>query len=65
MMTISWKHKVDIAYIIISTPHVGKGRLSLQIRMGRDVRCCVPGVARPRGRGRLSRSVSPGLNKGI
>ena len=63
MMTIKWKHKVDIAYIIISTPH--EGRLRLQIRMGRDVRCCVPGVARPRGRGRLSRSVSPGLNKGI
>ena len=31
--------------------------------MGRDARCCVPGVARPRGRGRLSRNVSPGLFK--
>ena len=37
--------------------------MSLQIRMGRDVRCCVPGVARPRGRGWLSRNVSLGLKK--
>ena len=60
---IRWKHIVDIAYIIISTPMWKRGRLRLQIRIGRDVRCCVPGVARPRGRGRLSRNVSPGLTK--
>ena len=35
----------------------------LQIRIGRSVRCCVPGVARPRGRGRSSRKVSPGLKR--
>jgi hypothetical protein len=33
----------------------------LQIRMGRDVRCCAPGVARPGGRDRLSCKVLPGL----
>ena len=56
------KHRVDKAYHNFDPP-CAKGHLRVQIRMGRDVRCCVPGVARSRSRGWLSRNVSTGLTK--
>jgi hypothetical protein len=59
---IRLKHRIDKAYHNFDPP-CARDHLKLHIRMGRDVRFCVPGVARPRGRGRLSRNVSPGLTK--
>ena len=51
------KHSIDL------TSSCEDRMWKTQIRIGRNVRCCVPGVARPRGRGRLSRNVSPGLTR--